>query len=126
MAEPKTKIPVTFKFEAEEMDEGPEGHFATGDAELDKKLVSDILSKLNRGHLEAWFVAKVECEGPNGFSGVAYLGACSYESFEDFKKDGYYESMCDDAYNDMVRRMKASIEEGDEAKKILAQYGEEG
>jgi hypothetical protein len=124
MAEPKTKIPVEFKFEAEDEFDHPEGYFDSGDEELDKKTVAEICDKLDRGMLEAWFCAKVTCIGPEDFRGVAYLGGCSYNSFDEFKKDEYYAQMCAEAYDSMVAQMREAVKEGEEAKEILAKYGE--
>lgn len=124
MAEPKTKIPVEFVFTAEEEYDHPEAHFATGDSELDKRLVNDITRRLNDGDLSAWFCAKVACVGPDGFVGTDYLGACSYNSFDEFKRDTYYENMCDQAYADMLRNMRDAVKRGDAARAVLTKHGE--
>lgn len=118
------KIPHEFSFEALPEDEGPEGHFATGDKDQDEEICEEIRLRLAGGDLAAWFTAKVTCFGPEGFEGVAYLGACNYESFEDFEKSDYYASMCDEAYMDMVSNIRAMVKQGNEAKDLLAEYGE--
>jgi len=35
-----------------------------------------------------------------------YLGGCTYESEEDFKKDGYYADMKQNAYNSLIKQLK--------------------
>jgi hypothetical protein len=55
--------------------------------------IEDLMYEASRENVWKW--CRVEVKGTyKGLEASEYLGACSYESEEDFKKDGYYEDMC--------------------------------
>lgn len=103
---------VEFNVWAEPEDTPVEGAFATGEDELDRELEEKIKRELEAGNEWAWCVAVVQAswtdpESGNTFTGEEYLGACSYDSEEDFKQEGgYYEQMKDEAYEDMLMEVE--------------------
>lgn len=58
----------------------------------DRKDEDKVIHQLNSGNQWAWCCAKMTAKY-KGFEGVDYLGGCSYESEENFRKDGYFEDM---------------------------------
>lgn len=78
---------------------------ASGDAETDHEVEQWVLDQLGSGNEWAWCTVKVVAI-VEGFEGVAYLGCCSYESEADFKDGGYFEDLCDEAYDDLCRNVK--------------------
>lgn len=99
------KKDCTFEFEALPEDMSPRGHFASGNDEDDKAMEDQIINEYNSGNPYAWFVAKVTCK-LGDFEGVDYLGGCSYKSEADFKNDGYYEDMKEEAFQDLLRKLQ--------------------
>lgn len=93
---------ATIKFEAEEEDVPVRGNaMASGDDDYDRKIENELLEQLERGNLNAWFCAKVTATYDN-FHGVDYLGCCSWDSFEAFQKDAYYDSMVSQAIENLA------------------------
>lgn len=91
-----------------EMDEMQvEGNaLASGDDALDEKVENEIIERLNAGDVWAWACVKVTATW-NGIEGTDYLGGCSYKDEKDFKQNsGYYESMKDEALEDLKRTIK--------------------
>lgn len=76
---------VTFSIRIESEDMSVRGRFAT-----------EIIDRLNRGDEWAWCVVIVTATW-NDFSATDALGGCCYENEADFKRDGYYADMCDQA-----------------------------
>ncbi len=105
---------VEFTLEVEDEHIPVEGHFATDEPELDRKQEQEILSRLRRGDTWAWCCVKVTAKWKN-FTGVDYLGCCSYEDEEDFKQEGgYWEDMKSealDALNKKIAETAASLSE---------------
>lgn len=57
-----------------------------------------IAEMVDQHGLWGWCQVKVTVIDPTGLlSADAYLGACSYESEEDFRADYYFDDMCQDA-----------------------------
>ena len=54
----------------------------------------------------AWFCAKVTASW-EGHSASDYLGGCSYESEEDFRKDDYFQDLCDRALEELNEQIAA-------------------
>lgn len=56
--------------------------------------VQRVVNEFNNGNEASWFVAVIEF---NGYE--AFLGCCSYKSFEEFldEKKGYFTDLCDEA-----------------------------
>lgn len=93
------KDEVTFSLEIEEEPSPVRGNFmATEDLEQDKRDEDEIIARLRRGDDWAWCTVKVTATWGD-FSDYAYLGGCSYADEKDFKRDGYYDGMCDEAFD---------------------------
>lgn len=60
-------------------------YMATDDPEADRREEIALSNRLRDGDIYAWFYARVTVRW-EGFSGEDALGACSYESREDFDK----------------------------------------
>lgn len=111
-----TLADVKVKFEALEEDQPIFESIESGDpeyAELEKKEAQDIANRLGRGDLSAWFTAKITVVWGE-FSATDYLGACSYDSFEQFTSDpdGYYSDMVNtalDRLNDQIAAFVRSL-----------------
>ena len=56
-----------------------------------------------------WCDVKVEVTFNGVFEGEAFLGACSYVNFQDFKEGGYYEDLLDEAFDDLERRLTSHL-----------------
>ena len=92
---------VTYTVECLPEDMPVEGNaMSSGDDQYDKEVEESISNDLDSGNPWAWCVVKVTAEW-NGLKGVDYLGGCSYKSEYDFRQDGYYEDMKDQALQDL-------------------------
>lgn len=69
---------------------------ASGDDEEDDRYESEILERLERGDIYAWFTAKVSVRDRDGKEASDYLGACTYQDEADFKNGGYYLDMIEE------------------------------
>jgi hypothetical protein len=85
MIKPLTESEVEFTIEIESSDIDPRKEF--DDAEMSAKVIADM-----QFNPWAWCDVKVTARWEN-WTGVDYLGACSYESEADFKADDYYSDM---------------------------------
>jgi len=87
---------------------------ASGDDAADKAYEDEIIERLERGDVWAWAAVEVRCTHiPSGIHASDYLGGCSYRDEEDFKANGDYESMREDAYDECraeIKRIKAAID----------------
>ena len=97
---------VTIRVRTEWEQDHPEGHFASGDDKADTEMVAHILERIESGDIWGWCTVFVELEWA-GFKGVDTLGACSYDSFDDFKDDGYYPDMISQALDNLVDNIEA-------------------
>ena len=102
------KSEVRFLLLAEEEIEGP-------DRDFDPECLETIRKRIEEGDVWAWCTAIVKAVWTNTrhevFTGEATLGACSYDSAEDFKKDsGQYESLCDEALADLQEHLNGYAE----------------
>ena len=77
---------------------------ASGDDEFDEKCAKEIEAQLDSGNLWAWCTVTVRAEYA-GVTGYANLGACSYSSGNEFRKDGYFHDMQIEAIEDLDRRL---------------------
>jgi len=85
--------------------DAPEGFFASGDDAAD----ADLVERIRSGDL-MWFVARVTVSKADIVLGDDYLGACCYDSVEDFLAGGYYPDMVDAALeraHDTLARLAA-------------------
>ena len=96
---------ATFEVTAEPELEGPEGHFASGDDELDRQDCESIRAELEWNEW-AWCVAKVTASYA-GLRGEAYLGGCSYADAEDFAQPGgHFDDMKDEALGYLLEELE--------------------
>jgi hypothetical protein len=110
------------KFEAEEESIEVRGNcLASGSDEEDKKEEDAILKRLAQNDIAAWFCAKVTATYDN-FHGTDYLGACSYNSLEEFteEKNGYYADMIARAIDDLATQIMARKYDLNKIEKELA------
>lgn len=109
-----TAADVTFYVQIEPEDIEPEGNaIVSGDDDFDKEVIDGINERLRDGDLWAWGCVKVGARWKD-WTGVAYLGCCSYENEEGFKKDGYFEQMKKEALDDLnstVAKVFESVKE---------------
>lgn len=59
-----------------------------------------------------WCLVKVTAKYKQ-FEGVDYLGCCAYESEQDFRNGGYFEDMCDQAFDDLKNQISQTLSELD-------------
>jgi hypothetical protein len=85
--------------------EDEDSHFTDGHFD-DAETVVWINEQLSRGNEWAWCVAHVTATY-GGLKGEDYLGGCSYESEANFRADGYFESMVDDALEELAKALEA-------------------
>lgn len=68
------------------------GNCSAVDEETDRETEKSIEEQLKAGNPWAWCIVEVRGEY-KGLSASEFLGGCSYESEDDFKRGGYYEDM---------------------------------
>lgn len=78
---------------------------STGDFKIDRKIENKILRRLRKGDFWAWSQVEVRASW-NGFHGSDYLGCCSYSSEADFRNDGYYYDMRENALKELNEKIK--------------------
>ncbi len=102
---------VEFELTVEEEDMPVRGNaMASGDDAADKEVEDEIIERLERGDIYAWFQAKMTAKW-EGFTGVDYLGGCSYTSEKDFMEPGgYYDDMKNQALYDLNKKIKEKAE----------------
>lgn len=86
------------------------GNASAIDEKTDRETEAWIEGELEAGNQWAWCWVLVECRFGR-WLGDDRLGGCSYKSEEDFKACGYFEDMKEEAYNDMVQKIRASVAE---------------
>jgi hypothetical protein len=107
---PLTRDDVTITVEALPEDSPPEGHFASGDDEFDRKICAEIREKAEWNSW-AWCCIKVTVSW-RGHSASDYLGACSYDSKEEFVSEGgYYDDMVDRALEELNDEVRCAYED---------------
>lgn len=82
---------------------------ASGDDVLDKEAEDEIIARLDRDDYLAWCCVKVTATWKE-WSGVVYLGCCSFDSEEDFTKlnSDYYDDLKETALEDLNRELVAA------------------
>ena len=79
---------------------------ASGDEAVDRSYISKARERLDYGDWWAWGVVEVRvtktCDkcGVEHLVGQSFLGGCSFEGEEDFKRSGYYTNMIREALNE--------------------------
>lgn len=91
---------VRVRFLHEEEDRAPDY-----DDPEENKRISKMLAD---GDQWAWFCAHVEVYWSE-YKAETYLGGCSYESAEAFKKDQYYEDMINECVEEIAQQIEATI-----------------
>ena len=113
---PLTRDDVTFTVTCEPEHIPVRGNaIASGDDELDAATEDKILADLEAGNVWAWCCVKVTAEW-QGFKGTDYLGACSYESEEQFMdtEEGFYlPDMRERALDDLNEKLARMAEQLD-------------
>jgi hypothetical protein len=72
---------------------------------IDKDCIANISKELD---WNPWAWCQVEVKlSLDGLSASAYLGCCSYEGEDDFKRSGYYEQMVEEAYDELNKKLDA-------------------
>lgn len=89
---------ITLSHAPEDEDTAPEDHLENHD---DVEAVRNQLDRLNSW---AWCYVIVKAQFKT-WDGAAYLGACSYGSEEDFRKDDYFTDMKDEAITNLAARL---------------------
>ena len=98
---------VEFTLEVEEETKQVRGNaMHSRDKAYDKKIEDEILHRLDKGDVWAWAAICVKAKW-RGMEGVDCLACCCYKDEEYFKKDGYYEDMKLQAYDDLIDKLKA-------------------
>jgi len=100
---------------------------SSGDEETDKRVEDEIIRRLDRDDISAWFCAKVTCavvEGDHIFTGVDYLGANSYNSEQEFLESDVMEDMKIEAYSEALYAVNDAIERGKVAQSLLKELKE--
>ncbi len=88
-----------------EEDDGPEGHFSSGDDKEDARTCAKIRADHESGNVWAWTCVRVRAEYL-GHTGEDYLGGCSYASREEFERPGdYHSDMVDTALNEVAHSL---------------------
>jgi len=101
---------VTFELSIEPEEDGPEGHFASGDDAVDAENCAAIRERLDRDEQWAWCIVTVTARWDN-FSASDNRGGCSYDDEENFKREGYYEDMCANALDALNAELAARFED---------------
>jgi hypothetical protein len=79
---------------------------ASGDPKYDQEVENEILERLEQGDIWAWAAIEVRAEC-RGLSASAYLGACCYQSEDDFKNAGdYYPDLVTEATTELADLVK--------------------
>lgn len=102
---------VTYELHCDEEHIPYEGHFDSGEPELDRQNEEWIRHELARGNQWAWcstsVIAKWTDPEGNEFEGSDHLGGCSYKSKQDFMQPGgYYDDMKHGAYDELIKAMR--------------------
>jgi hypothetical protein len=101
---PKIKD-VEFEIECMPEDMPVKGNCSAIDEDTDREPENMIYEQLDSGNEWAWCCVKVTASY-KGVTGTDYLGGCSYKSENDFKKDGYYKDMKQQAFNDLISQLE--------------------
>lgn len=87
--------------------------------ECGEETIAWVADQLSRGNQWAWCDIVVTAEW-RGVKGKAYLGACSYESKEQFiESDDYYSGMKEDAAADLLDSIRQVLDQADDLRKGL-------
>jgi hypothetical protein len=96
----------------------------SGDADVDRAAEDEILADLDDGNVWAWASVKVTAR-IGSIEASDYLGCCSYESEEDFRKCPYYFDMKAEALSALRDKIHGCISAIDRAESIVGQERED-
>lgn len=96
---------VDFEIECMPEDMPVKGNCSAIDEDTDRETENMIYEQLSNGNKWAWCMVKVTAKY-KGIEGTDNLGGCSYKSEADFKKDGYYEDMKNQAFADLISQLQ--------------------
>lgn len=106
---PRSSLPriedVDFELDITPEQEAPEDHFQFPED------IAFARHEIENGNVWGWctvhLIARWTTLDGKEVTGEDWLGACSYHSEEDFKEPGgYYDSMKDFAYNELLKELK--------------------
>lgn len=101
----------------------------SGDATEDRKAEDEVLARLDRGDIAAWFYARITVEARVSrspaafylFTGTTGLGRCSYDSTDDFLKDvPQLKDLRDEAIYDLLSNVREEVQRAETGSKLLA------
>lgn len=78
----------------------------------DQASIAWIKEQLALGNSWAWCDVKVTAHW-NFLDAETYLGQCSYESREDFMRCDYYESMVNEAIDELAKKLESLLDDHD-------------
>ena len=78
---------------------------ASGNDAEDKEAEDEVLRRLDNGDVWAWACVQVKVTY-QGISESVFLGGCSYENENAFRKDGYYQDMVNEALGELNHRLR--------------------
>ena len=91
------------------------GNFDSGDKVADEKLEDELIKRSENGDVWAWAEVTVRAilitpHPMENIIGEDHLGGCSYESEADFRKDGYYDDMVNEALGKIADQLLGAAE----------------
>ena len=99
-----TREMVNWTVTAEPEMEGPEGFFASGDDDQDRKDCENIQRELEAGNDWAWCMVRVEGTF-EGLRADTVLGGCNYDSRKQFiEPGGYYDDMVTEVLEELNKQ----------------------
>lgn len=104
-----TEEDVEFIIECQEEFVPVQGNaMVSGDDAVDKEVEDKIINDFNSGNLWAWCTVRVAAKWKE-FEGDDYLGCCSYNSEEEFKSDGYFKDMKQNALDELNKNISLTV-----------------
>jgi hypothetical protein len=92
---------------------------AWDDEEENRAYAAEIRRQLEHGNEWAWCCVKMTARW-QGYTGVDYLGGCSYKSEKDFiESNDYYEQMKQCALDDLNANIEAAVFRGRKLEELL-------
>jgi hypothetical protein len=88
-----------------EQDTMVEPKFDLGDEDLNREIRDRINKRLEEGDVWAWASVTVRVTWA-GFTGNAYLGGCNYADEADFRENGHFKDMQQEAAQDLLTNIK--------------------
>jgi len=93
---------------ASDEDIHPREHLS--ESTLTEAEIDAIYEEAVTSNIWKWCTVEVKAEY-KGLEASDYLGACSYENEEEFKKDGYYTDMCQTVLADLQKQLDSFLED---------------